>query len=66
MKTLQQVEEAVRSLPPQELSAFREWFLQFDADTWDQQLERDAAAGRLDRFAEEAQVELHSRPCSVR
>lgn len=52
--TLQQLEETVSELPADQLSKFREWFLAFDADKWDQQLEEDVAAGRLDRLADEA------------
>lgn len=52
--TLQQLEKTISELPPDQLSKFREWFLVFDAEQWDQQLERDVAAGRLDQMAGEA------------
>ena len=52
--TLQQLEKSISELPPEQLSKFREWFLAFDADQWDQQLERDVGSGRLDQLADEA------------
>lgn len=54
MSTIQEVEEAVRKLAPSELEAFRAWFAEFDAASWDEQFERDAAGGKLDAMADEA------------
>ncbi len=51
--TLEELQEAVRKLSPDELRVFREWFW-FDGQIWDKQLEEDIEAGRLDKFAEEA------------
>jgi hypothetical protein len=33
---------------------FREWFLAYDWEVWDRQLEQDVAAGKLDALAEKA------------
>ncbi|AWL96442.1 MULTISPECIES: hypothetical protein [Bradyrhizobium] len=52
--TTEDIEKAVELLTPSELARFRAWFEQFDAQRFDQALERDAQAGRLDAFAEEA------------
>ena len=52
--TLQELEKTISDLPPEELAKFREWFLAFDANNWDQQFEADVAAGRLDKLADEA------------
>jgi hypothetical protein len=60
MSTVHDIESAVQQLSPAELRAFRAWFLNFDADDWDRQLERDAAAGRLDALAEEALAEFRT------
>lgn len=48
---VKQIENAVRALPPDELAEFRTWFHEFDADLWDQQIERDTEAGKLDSLA---------------
>jgi hypothetical protein len=54
MTTAEDVEKAVEQLAPQELARFRAWFEVFDANRFDAAIERDAKAGRLDAFAEEA------------
>ncbi len=54
MKTAEDLEKAVEQLPPRELARFRAWFEAFDADRFDAAIERDARAGKLDVFAEEA------------
>jgi len=54
MGTVKEIEDAVQRLSPVELDAFRAWFAQFDAATWDRQIEDDIAAGRLDALANEA------------
>ena len=54
MTTAEDIEKAIEQLPPQELARFRAWFEAFDADRFDAAIERDANAGRLDAFAEEA------------
>ena len=52
--TTEDIEKAVEQLPPRELARFRAWFEAFDADRFDAAIERDAHAGKLDGFAEEA------------
>jgi hypothetical protein len=62
MSTIAEIEQAVRQLSPEQLTEFRAWFAEFDAAIWDRQLEDDAAAGRLDRFADEALADLRAGP----
>ena len=54
MTTVDEIEKAVAKLPPEELAAFRAWFETFEAQRFDDALERDATSGTLDRLAEEA------------
>ena len=54
MSQIEEIENAVAALPKEDLARFREWFAEFEARTWDRELEEDAAAGRLDKLAEEA------------
>lgn len=54
MTTAEDIEKAIEQLPAPELARFRVWFETFDANRFDAALERDANAGRLDAFAEEA------------
>jgi hypothetical protein len=44
----------LKELNSDELKAFREWFVQFDAESWDQQFESDAQSGKLDELAARA------------
>ncbi len=43
MRTLREIEDAIRGLSPEDLTRFREWFLQFDADSWERQFAEDVA-----------------------
>lgn len=52
--TMQEIEQAVTELSQKELARFREWFEEFDAQAWDDQIERDAKSGKLDKIAEKA------------
>lgn len=54
MHEVRTLEEAVANLTAQQLAEFRQWFAEFDAHAWDEQLESDAAAGKLDALASEA------------
>jgi hypothetical protein len=60
MSTVQEIEAAIRQLPPSDLSAFRNWFAEFDAAQWDRQFEEDVLAGRLDDLANEAIADLQA------
>jgi hypothetical protein len=64
MSTVQEIQEAVTQLQPEDLTAFRLWFAEFDAALWDRQFEVDVAAGRLDPFAEEALKDLREGRCT--
>ena len=54
MSRLENIEDQVKKLTPEELSAFRDWFVRFDAEAWDRQFESDARSGKLDGLAERA------------
>jgi hypothetical protein len=54
MTTLEEIEKAVTELPADQLAKFRAWFEGFEAARFDQRIERDAEAGRLDRLADQA------------
>jgi hypothetical protein len=58
--TLHDIESAVARLAPDELAKFRAWFVEFDADAWDRQIEEDANSGQLDALAEEALEDYRS------
>lgn len=54
MTTIEQIEQEIRNLNSDELARFRNWFLEFDARNWDEQIEQDSRAGRLDKLANAA------------
>ena len=54
MSRVEKIESQIRELSSAELAALREWFVEFDASTWDRQFEADVTAGKLDSLAEKA------------
>lgn len=52
--TLNDIENAVVGLSPEELQRFRAWFTQFDTTVWDRQIESDLQTGKLDALADAA------------
>ena len=54
MSRVEKIENQIKELSQDELTALREWFADFDADAWDRQMEADINAGRLDSLAERA------------
>jgi hypothetical protein len=51
---VEQIEKRIESLSREDLADFRAWFIEFDASIWDQQIEADSRAGRLDSLVSEA------------
>jgi hypothetical protein len=54
VKTVEDLERAIRELSPGQLAEFRRWFADYDSAIWDDQIAQDAASGRLDSMIEEA------------
>ncbi len=59
MSELEELEQRIRKLAPDELSKFREWFIEFDHVLWDRQIETDSKPGKLDSLAAEALAEYN-------
>jgi hypothetical protein len=64
MSTVAEIESAVRKLSLADLTAFRDWFLTFDAAAWDKQFQEDVAAGRLNTLADEALRDFRQGRCT--
>lgn len=60
MGNVKLIEKAIEALPPAELAEFRNWFAEFDAATWDKQIEQDALTGSLDQLATKALTDFPS------
>ena len=54
MTKVEELESAVGSLTAAEYREFRRWFLERDWEQWDQQIEEDSRAGKLDFLVREA------------
>jgi hypothetical protein len=54
MSRVENLEGEVKSLSPEELKAFRDWFASYDAEVWDAQIEADLKNGKLRSLMEQA------------
>lgn len=59
-----ELEKAVEQLPPERLAEFAKWFADHLADRWDEQIERDIQAGKLDHLAEKADADFQAGNCT--
>ena len=57
MTKVEKLEIEVQNLNQTDLEIFREWFRQYDAEEWDQQIDVDVREGRMDELAKEALAE---------
>lgn len=55
--SITEIEQAITELSPEELAHFRAWFDEYYAQVWDEQIEKDAKSGRLDRIISEVDEE---------
>ena len=54
MSKVEQIQEQIKGLSAKERAELRDWFLEFDWDVWDGQIERDVQDGKLDSLAVKA------------
>jgi hypothetical protein len=54
MSRVEEIEEAIDRLGPEEFQRFARWFHEREQQRWDGQLDRDSASGKLDFLFEEA------------
>lgn len=60
---VKEIESAISQLPPAKVAELAEWFAEFHARLWDNQVEQDLKAGRLDSLLKEAEHDLESGRC---
>jgi len=60
MKKLEALEQEILKLSPEELEAFRAWFLEHDAAEWDREIASHARSGKLDALAREAKSQYEA------
>ena len=56
MSNIDQIKAAITTLPEDEIVRLREWLAELDAARFDEKIERDAAAGKLDAMMDAARV----------
>jgi hypothetical protein len=54
MTRVEQLEEEIKKLSPEEFAKLREWLLEVDWQEWDRKIERDAASGKMDKLFEKS------------
>lgn len=54
MTQIEAIQAEIKSLSQEDFARLREWISERDWHNWDQQIERDSAAGKLDFLLKEA------------
>ncbi len=54
MTRVEQIEQQIQSLTPEEFMELRDWLLEQDWEEWDRQIEQDSETGKLDRLMNQA------------
>lgn len=58
MTKLQMIEREIEALSPEELKSLGAWFDELRAQAWDDQMERDAKSGKLDKLFARAKSDI--------
>jgi hypothetical protein len=58
MTKLEQIQSSIEKLSADEIAKLRAWLDELDARLFDEKIERDAKAGKLNKLAEEARLNL--------
>ena len=56
MSTVAEIEKAIQRLTPKEIKAVADWLQEFREEMWDQQIQADAKAGKLDKLIAKAKA----------
>jgi hypothetical protein len=57
MSRVEEIEAAIEGLPPEEYRRIAQWFRVREQMRWDEQMDADSSAGKLDFLFEEAESE---------
>ena len=61
--TVAEIESAIEKLPPNEVSKLSEWFAEYEARIWDEEIERDLQDGKLQSLIEEIEKDFADEKC---
>ena len=64
MTKLEQIEKAVLELTEEEQAKFRQWFAEHDARLFDEEIECDAKAGKLDKLGAKWRADFDAGRCT--
>ena len=59
----EEIETAIAQLPASEVAKLAKWFEEYQAHVWDERLEQDVEAGRLDGLMEQAEKDFEQGQC---
>ena len=57
MLSVEEIKSAIASLSQEYYARLRDWFSERDREKWDEEIEKDSAAGKLDFLVKEAVAE---------
>ena len=60
MKTLSEIEQAIKELPTVEVRQLAGWLNEYLDDVWDRQMQTDLATGKLDKFMAKVESEIET------
>ncbi len=61
--SVKEIEAAIAQLPRHEITELSRWLEEFQNQMWDEQIERDAKAGRFDQLIEQAKAQYAAGQC---
>ena len=60
MKTLLDIEKAIKKLPTQEARKLADWLDRYLDDAWDMQMQSDLSTGKLDNFIAKVESDIEA------
>jgi hypothetical protein len=62
VRKVEEIEEQIRQLSPEEFAELRQWLLELDWKRWDARIEADTKAGKWTKLVSEAKTEYDACP----
>ncbi len=62
--SIQELEQAIRQLSPEDFTQLAQWVDEYRAEQWDRQIEADIRAGRLDEAGRRADADFEAGRCT--
>lgn len=56
--SVKEIENEISRLPPKDVAELSTWLVEYQARLWDEQIERDLEAGRLDSLLDDVAKEV--------